>query len=59
MITSRTGSEVKYGVDRVLNESMSRSGRNNRKVGVTARSKITVSAASVIAGNYVGIRNII
>ena len=58
MVTSRAGSEAKYGVDRVQNGSVSRSGRNNMRVGVTARSKVTVSAARVIAGNYVGIRNI-
>ena len=37
---------------------MSGSGRNNRRVGATARSKITVFATRVIAGNYVGIGNI-
>ena len=58
MVNSRAGSEAKYGVDRVQNGSVSGSGRNNRRVGVTARSKITVSATRVIASNYVGIRNI-
>ena len=58
MVTSRAGSEAKYGVDRVQNGSVSGSGRNNRRVGVTARSKITVSAACIIAGNYDGIGNI-
>ena len=58
MVNSRAGSEAKYGVDRVQNGSVSGSGRNNRRVGVTARSKITVSATSVIAGNYVEIGNI-
>ena len=58
MVTSRDGSEVKYGVDRVLNGSVSRSGRNNRRVVVAARSKLTVSAARISVSNNVGIRNI-
>ena len=59
MVNSRAGSEAKYGIDRVQNGSVSGSCRNNRRVGVTARSKITVSVARVITGNYVGIGNII
>jgi hypothetical protein len=58
MVNSRVGSEAKYGVDRVQNGSVSGSGKNNRRVGVTTRSKITVSATLVIASNYLGIRNI-
>ena len=58
MVTSRAGSEAKYGVDKVQKESVSKRGRNNRRIGTTARSKGTVSAARHIAGNVVGIRNI-
>ena len=57
-VTSRASNEAKYVVDRVQNGSVSRSCRNKRGVGVTARSKITVSVTRVIASNYVGIRNI-
>ena len=57
-VISRAGNEAKYGADRVQNGSVNGSGRNNRRVGLTARSKKTVSAARIIAGNYVGIGNI-
>ena len=58
MVTSWAGSEAKYRVDRVQNGSVSRSGRNNKRVGATTRSKITVSATRDSASNDVGIRNI-
>ena len=57
-VTSRAGNEAKYEVDRVQNGSVSGSGRSNRRVGVTARSKRTISAAHHIAGNDIEIRNI-
>ena len=50
-VNSRVGSKAKYGIDKVQNGSVNGSGRNNRGIGVTARSKITVSATHVIAGN--------
>ena len=58
MVNSRAGNEAKYGVDRVQNGSVSGSGRNNRRVGVAVRSKLTVSVARISASNDVGIRNI-
>ena len=41
-----------------LKKSVSRSGRKNKRVGATTRSKITVCVAHNSVSNDVGIRNI-
>ena len=58
MVTSRAGSEAKYGIDRVQNESVSRSCRINRRVGVATGSKLIVSATRISVSFEVGIGNI-
>ena len=47
MVTSRAGSEAKYGVDRFQNGSVSISCRINKRVGVETGSKLIVSAARI------------